>query len=246
MISIILPTYNEAGNIEQLVDMIMKEIPAPVEVIVVDDDSPDKTWEIAEGLKFKHSNVKVLRRINKSGLTSAIRDGVKIAEGDILVWMDADLSIPPAKVNDLLAKIAEGYDVVVGSRYIPGGGTVIIEKEDDSLVLVILSFVLNFAIQKLLDPTFHDYTSGFIALRKPVVEHIGLNGDHGEYFISLVYKSMKCGYKVTEVPYVLGSRAYGISKTGTRWWQYFHKGIKYMAVTVSMIFYRPGRRPPAK
>ncbi|MCP5052380.1 MAG: glycosyltransferase, partial [bacterium] len=173
MISVILPTYNEAGNIEELIDLIMKEVPAPVEAVVVDDDSPDKTWEIAEGLKSKYSNVKVLRRINKSGLTSAIRDGVKLAEGDVIVWMDADLSIPPAKIKDLLAKIEEGYDVVVGSRYIPGGGTVIIEKEDDSLVLVILSFVLNFAIQKLLDPTFHDYTSGFIALRKEVVENIG-------------------------------------------------------------------------
>lgn len=246
MVSIILPTYNEAGNIEELIDLIMAEVPAPVEAIVVDDDSPDKTWEIAEGLKSKYSNVKVLRRINESGLTSAISDGVKMAEGDVVVWMDADLSIPPAKIKDLLAKIEEGYDVVVGSRYIPGGGTVIIEKEDDSLVLVILSFVLNFTIQKLLDPTFHDYTSGFIALRKEVVEHIGLKGDHGEYFISLVYKSMKSGYKVIEVPYVLGSRVYGVSKTGTRWWQYFHKGLKYLAVTISMIFYRPRKRPASK
>lgn len=238
MVSIILPTYDEAGNIEKMIALLIQEIPAPMEVIVVDDNSPDKTWEIAERLKQKYSNLKVLRRTDKSGLTSALRDGIKLADGDILVWMDADLSIPPSKVPDLLKKIDEGFDVVIGSRYMVGGGTVIIEKEDDSLILVILSFVLNLIIQKLLDPSIHDYTSGFIALRKKVLEEIPLKGDHGEYFIGLTYMAMKNGFKVTEIPYILGSREYGVSKTGTRWWQYFYKGIGYLAVTFSMLFYR--------
>lgn len=238
MISVILPTYDEAGNIEELIDLVMKEIPGPLEVIVVDDNSPDQTWKIAENLKSKYDNLKVLRRINESGLTSAIRAGIELSEGDVLVWMDADLSIHPAKTPDLLKKIEEGYDLVIGSRYIMGGGTVIIEKEDDSLVLVILSFVLNFIIQKLLDPSIHDYTSGFIAVRRKVVEEIPLKGDHGEYFISLTYKALKNGFKVVEVPYILGARKYGVSKTGTHWWQYFQKGINYLAVTFSMVFYR--------
>ena len=238
MISIILPTYDESGNIEKLVDLLVKEVPKPMEIVIVDDDSPDKTWKIAESLKRKYDNLTVLRRINKSGLTSAIRDGIKLAKGDILVWMDADLSIPPSKIPSLIEKIEDGFDLVIGSRYIPGGGTVIIEKEDDSLVLVILSFILNFFIQKLLDPSIHDYTSGFIAVRKNVVNKIKLRGNHGEYFISLVYKALKHGFKVTEVPYILGSREYGISKTGTRWWQYFQKGVDYLAVAIKMLFYK--------
>lgn len=238
MISVILPTYDESGNISKMIDLLMQEVPKPMEVVVVDDDSPDKTWEIAEGLKEKYDNLKVLHRIGKSGLTSAIRDGIKLSEGDVLVWMDADLSIPPSKIPNLIEKIEDGYDLVIGSRYIPGGGTVIIEKEDDSLVLVILSFVLNLLIQKLLDPSVHDYTSGFIAVRRKVVDEIKLRGNHGEYFISLTYKALKHGYKVTEVPYILGSREYGVSKTGTRWWQYFEKGIDYLMVTFKMLFYK--------
>ncbi|MFQ5673922.1 MAG: polyprenol monophosphomannose synthase [Nitrospinales bacterium] len=238
MISVILPTYDESGNIAKLIDLLMQEVPGPMEVVVVDDDSPDKTWEVAEGLKQKYDNLKVLRRVGKNGLTSAIRDGIALAEGDVLVWMDADLSIPPSKIPELTAKIDGGYDLVIGSRYVPGGGTVIIEKEDDSLVLVILSVALNLLIQKLLDPSIHDYTSGFIAVRKDVVEKVGLQGNHGEYFISLTYKALKHGFKVAEIPYILGSREYGISKTGTRWWQYFMKGIDYLMVTFKMVFYR--------
>ena len=238
MISVILPTYDESGNIAKLINLLMQDVPGPMEVVVVDDDSPDKTWEIAEGLKQKYSNLKVIRRVGKSGLTSAIRDGIRLSEGDILVWMDADMSIPPSKIVDLIEKIEDGYDLVIGSRYVPGGGTVIIEKEDDSLVLVVLSVLLNLFIQRLLDPSVHDYTSGFIAVRRKVVDEIKLQGKHGEYFISLTYKALKHGFRVSEIPYILGTREYGISKTGTRWWQYFQKGIDYLMVALKMVFYK--------
>jgi len=238
MLSIILPTYNESGNIGRMIEWIMKEVPQPLEVIVVDDDSPDKTWEVAEETQKTYPNVKVLRRVGKSGLTSAIVDGIEMSKGDVLVWMDADLSISPAKIPELMEKINEGNDMVIASRYVVGGGTVIIEKEDDSLVLVILSFVLNWFIQRALDPRIHDYTSGFIAIRRRVAKHIEIKGDHGEYFISLTYKALKDGFKVVEIPYILGARDYGVSKTGTRWWHYFQKGFKYLGVTIAMLFYR--------
>ena len=239
MVSIILPTYNESGNIGELIDLIFQHIPTPMEVVVVDDDSPDHTWEVAEGLKAKYgSSIQVVRRIGKRGLTSALRDGIQMAKGDIMVWMDADLSIPPSKVPELLQKINEGYYVVIGSRYVSGGGTVFIEKEDDSLVLAILSFILNLVIQKILDPSIHDYTSGFVAIRKKVLDRLKLKGDHGEYFISMTYKALKNGFRVTEVPYILGSRSYGVSKTGTHWWHYFQRGTHYLIVTFSMLFYQ--------
>tara|TARA_B100000686_G_C16790236_1_gene978162 strand:- start:1091 stop:1822 length:732 start_codon:yes stop_codon:yes gene_type:complete len=243
MISIILPTYNESGNIDKLIELLYEHVSAPVEVVVVDDDSPDRTWEVAEGMKTRYPTVKVLRRIGKNGLTSALKDGIQAAEGDIMVWMDADLSIPPSKIPELMEKINEGYDLVIGSRYVPGGGTVIIEKEDDSLVLAILSFILNLIIQKVLDPSIHDYTSGFVAVRKTVLDRVKLKGDHGEYFISMTYKAIKNGFRVTEVPYILGSRSYGVSKTGTRWWHYFLKGFNYLIVTFSMLFYDKSAKP---
>jgi dolichol-phosphate mannosyltransferase len=179
----------------------------------------------------------VLRRIGKSGLTSAIVDGIEMSKVDVLVWMDADLSISPSKFPELMEKIDEGNDMVIGSRYVVGGGTIIIKKEDDSLVLVILNFVLNWFIQRALDPRIHDYTSGFIAIHRQVAEHIKIKGDHGKYFISLTYKSLKDGFKVVEIPYILGACDYGVSKTGTRWWHYFQKGFKHLGVTISMLFY---------
>lgn len=233
-ISIILPTYNEKDNIIDLIRAIQKSVDYEVEIIVVDDDSPDKTWQLVEDLK--DDNVRLLRRKNQKCLTTAISDGVSMSNGEVVVWMDTDLSMPPEKINDLLKKIDEGYDISVGSRYISGGGTVIIEKSQDSMLSAVLSFVMNFIIQRLLDLSFKDYTSGFIAVRKDVFRDIKLRGDYGEYFIDFIYKAIKKGYKVVEIPYILQARKYGKSKTGTNLFQYCKRGIKYVVTTLRLRF----------
>lgn len=233
-VSIILPTYNEKDNIVILIKLIQKHLNNSVEIIVVDDDSPDKTWQLVEELK--DDNVKVLRRKNQRCLTTAISDGIFMSNGEIVVWMDTDLSMPPEKINDLVEKINEGYDVAVGSRYIPDGGTVIVEKSQDSMLSAVSSFVMNYFIQRLLDPSYKDYTSGFIAIRKEVLKDIKLRGDYGEYFIDLIYNAIKKGYKVIEIPYILQARKYGISKTGTNFYQLSKKGLKYIFTSFRLRF----------
>lgn len=233
-VSIILPTYNEKDNIIVFIKSIQKSVDYDVEIIVVDDDSPDKTWQLVEDLK--DNNVRLLRRKNQKCLTTAISDGISMSNGEVVVWMDTDLSMPPEKINDLLKKIDEGYDISVGSRYIPGGGTVIMEKSQDSMLSAVLSFVMNFIIQRLLDSSFKDYTSGFIAVRKDVFRDIKLRGDYGEYFIDFIYKAIKKGYKVVEIPYILQARKYGESKTGTNLFQYCKRGIKYVVTTLRLRF----------
>jgi dolichol-phosphate mannosyltransferase len=233
-ISIVIPTYNEKDNIITLIKSIQKHIKNSVEIIVVDDDSPDMTWQLVEELN--DDTVKVLRRRNQRCLTSAISDGISMSKGDIVVWMDSDLSMPPEKINDLLDKIYEGYDISVGSRYIPEGGTVIVESSQDSMMSAVSSFVMNYFIQRLLDPSFKDYTSGFIAIRKEVLEDIKLRGDYGEYFIDLIYNAIKKGYKVVEVPYILQARKHGESKTGTNFFQLCKKGSKYILTSFRLRF----------
>jgi len=234
-VSVVLPTFNEKDNILPLILDIQNQLNnQEYEIIVVDDDSPDGTWKVVQKLREQDKRIHLIRRLGKSGLTSAISDGIDSAEGNVVVWMDTDFSMPPEKIIDLLEKIDDGYDLSVASRYVPGGGMVILEKGQDSLLPAILSFVMNFVIQHLLDSSFKDYTSGFIAVKKEVLENIKLRGDYGEYFIDFVYRSMKKGYKVTEVPYICGARQYGISKTGSNLLQYVKRGQKYIWTAVRL------------
>jgi len=233
-VSVILPTYNEKDNVLPLILGIQNQLNnQEYEVIVVDDDSPDGTWRIVQELEEKDNRIHILRRCGRSGLVSAISEGIDLSTGDVVVWMDADLSMPPEKIRDLLDEI-DDYDISVGSRYTPGGGTVIIEKSQDSLLPAILSFIMNFAIQKMLDPSFKDYTSGFVAVRRRVLEDIELRGDYGEYFVDFIYRAIKKRYKIKEVPYICGARKHGVSKTGTNIFQYFRRGRKYLWTTLRL------------
>ena len=234
-ISVILPTYNERDNISSLILAIHQELEGrDHEIIVVDDDSPDGTWKVVRDMTENNDYVKLNRRHGMSGLTSAISEGIENCKGNIVMWMDADFSHHPKLLNCLLEQIGKGYDIAVGSRYVPGGGMVIIEKGEDSLFAAILSFIMNFFIQKLLDPSFKDYTSGFIAARREVFDTIKLRGDYGEYFIDLIYRAIKKKYKIIEIPYVSGRRRYGSSKTGSTLLQYLRRGAKYLWATLRL------------
>ena len=228
-VSVILPTYNEKDNVLLLILDIQSQLNnQEYEIIVVDDDSPDGTWKIVQKLKEKDEKIHLIRRQGRTGLTSAISEGIDVATGDVVVWMDCDFSMPPEKINDLLQKINDGYDLAVASRYTPGGGMVIIEKGQDSIISAVLSFLMNIAIQRILDSSFKDYTSGFIAVKKDIVDDIKLRGDYGEYFIDFIYRAIKKGYKIIEIPYICKARKYGVSKTGTNLVQYIKRGSKYI------------------
>ena len=229
MISIIFPTSNEAGNIKPLVERTSRALKGiKHEIIVVDDNSPDKTWQLAQRLNRKFPQIRVLRRINKRGLTSAINDGIKIAKGRVVGWMDADLSHPPELLPAMAAAL-KNYEAVVASRYIKGA------KDKRNLWLqVLLSRLINKMCQWLLDPQVTDHTSGYILLNKRYFKKLRLRGDYGEYFIRLVADLNRLGVKIKEAPYINVNRVYGQSKTAINSWGLFIRGRKYLWTIISL------------
>jgi dolichol-phosphate mannosyltransferase len=243
-VSVVMPTYNEAGHIQDLIRDTMRSLTEDgvrdFEIIVVDDDSPDLTWQAAgQTTGIDPSRLSVLRRTRDHGLTPSLRDGIRAARHEVVVWMDCDFSHPPEKIPQMLYMLQEGYDVVVNSRYAIGGG------EDrggkGGALQLILSRLLNWGIRFMLKPSFSDYTSGFIAVRRSVLEAHQLTGDYGEYFIDFIYNVLRGRrFRVCELPYVAPPRRSGESKTGTSLGQYLRRGRKYLWTVVRLRF--AGRR----
>lgn len=239
LVCTILPTFNERDNIRPLIERLLASVPAPYLVLVIDDNSPDGTWQIVEEIASGYpltprdegfqTGVALVRRIDEKGLTSAIQRGIHEAietyRAEIITWMDCDLSMPPEDVPKLVKAIQEGdADVAVGSRWIPGGTDIA-----HGLMARTLSWIINnFAMLLLGDPV-HDYTSGFIAARAEVLKHLPLQGNYGEYCIDLLCRAGRSGYRLAEVPYVCVPRTSGESKTGIDLWDYLDKGRDYVA-----------------
>lgn len=207
-VSVVLPSFNEKENIAEAIDRISKSVGRGLqEIIVVDDNSPDGTWEIVKEISARNKNVRLIRRINERGLASALDDGVRAAQGNVVVWMDCDLGLPPEDIPRLVEKIKK-YDVAIGSRYVKGG------KDLRPAWRSALSTALNWYSCFLLGWKVRDYTSGFIAVRKEVLDYVRWNREgFGEYFAEFAYKCVKRGFDVTEVGYVYKDRTRGTSKT---------------------------------
>ena len=158
-----------------------------------------------------------------------------MATGDVIVWMDCDLSMPPEDVPRLLAEVAGGSDIAVGSRFVAGGrGKGDTGGTPDPQITVLLSAGLNIALRLLLHRGFRDWTSGFIAIRREVLQTLGLRGDHGEYFIDLMYRALRRGYRVVEIPYVIVPRRHGASKTASSLRGYVRRGLQYVGIALSL------------
>jgi dolichol-phosphate mannosyltransferase len=227
-VSVILPTYNEAENIIPLIQEILTQVPEESEIIVVDDDSPDRTWEAVEGLGKKEPWVRLLRRIGRKGLTSALQEGINLSKGQYVFWMDCDFSMPPDKIPELL-KALEDCEIAMASRYIPGG-----EEKGHSFLGSFLSRVICGLASRVLNPSIKDFTSGYIGIRREVLKTLPLRGDYGEYFIELIYKAYKKGYRIKEIPYRCLPRRSGESKTATHLWGYMKRGRKYLATIIRL------------
>jgi dolichol-phosphate mannosyltransferase len=235
-VSVILPTLNEAGNVANLIqctaDAIQKAGIDDIEIIVVDDDSPDRTWEIASRVVCPPAHVDVIRRMEDHGLTASLSAGIKTARHAVIVWLDCDFSHPPERIPQMLYMLDQGFDVAVNSRYVVGGG------EDRSgewgAMQMFLSLSLNWFTRFFLDATFADYTSGFVAVRRDVLQEISLRGDYGEYFVDFIFRTLHKKFRVCELPYMAMPRRSGVSKTGTNLLQYLRRGRKYVGTVVRL------------
>lgn len=222
-ISVVLPTYDEAGNIVPLMRGILKALGPEVEIIVVDDDSPDGTAALVRQFAGEWAQVRLVHRATERGLTSAIARGIAESKRPVVAWMDCDLSMPPADLPRLMQALA-GRDMVLGSRYVPGGRDVAHGPLARALSIVICRLARG-----LLGGTVLDLTSGFMMGRRQVLEDLGLIGDYGEYCIDLIQRAQKKGYVLAEVPYLCQPRHSGQSKTSVGLGGFLRRGPGYLA-----------------
>jgi dolichol-phosphate mannosyltransferase len=228
-LTVILPTYNERGNIAPLIEGILRSVHTPVQVLVVDDNSPDGTWQVVQEIAAREPRVHLLRRTTERGLTSAIQAGIRAACTDAVSWMDCDLAMPPETIPALLGSLAGGADIAIGSRYVRGGG-----DPGHSLMARAFSLTINVFSALLLGWRVRDYTSGFVAARRAVFDTLTLRGDYGEYCIDLLARAQRRGLRVVEVPYICGARFSGTSKTGANFSDYLRRGWKYVVTVVEL------------
>ncbi|HEY4279438.1 MAG TPA: polyprenol monophosphomannose synthase [Conexibacter sp.] len=217
---VIVPTYNEAATIERLVRAVAGQLatvaPGRHRVLVVDDGSPDGTGSIAEQLGAELGVVEVLRRPGKGGLGQAYLAGFRhaLAGGaDILCEIDADLSHDPRYLPDLL-RAAERADVVLGSRYVRGGGVT-----DWGLTRRLISRGGCLYARAVLRLPQHDLTGGFKAIRRQVLEAIELESVRSQGYVfqvEITYRAVLAGFRVVEVPIVFRDRVDGDSKMSAR------------------------------
>jgi dolichol-phosphate mannosyltransferase len=216
---LILPTYNEAENVEAVVRAALAHLATTGRehtVLVVDDGSPDGTGRIADRLAGEHPEVRVLHRPEKQGLGRAYLAGFEVALGEgaaLVLEMDADFSHDPADLPRLI-EAAGDADLVLGSRYMPGGGV-----ENWGLMRRVLSRGGSWYARTLLGVHVRDLTGGFKCFNRRVLEGIDLNGVHADGYgfqIELTYRAIQAGFTVREMPIRFRERREGHSKMTAR------------------------------
>jgi len=208
---VIVPTYNERANLPVLVPALMAH--AGVRVLIVDDQSPDGTGEVAEALARQYrSRVEVMHRTGRRGLGRSYIDGIKRAIGepvDVICQMDADLSHDPKHLPDLLAATA-GADVVLGSRYVPGGAVVNWPKRRR-----LLSRFANLYIRAVTRLGAHDCTTGYRCWRRNALAGLPLDSffsDGYSFLVEMLFVAARSGCRIAEVPITFVERREGESK----------------------------------
>jgi glycosyltransferase involved in cell wall biosynthesis len=209
---VIVPTYNEAENIRLLVADILS-LPEPVDLVVVDDNSPDGTGQIADDLATLHASVRVVHRPGKQGLGTAYKAGFRygLERGyDRILTMDADFSHPPGDIPAMIALSRTEADLVIGSRYVRGGGT-----HGCTLPRKMLSWGANAFAKTVLGLQAMDCTAGYRCYRRQVLESIKLDAilSNGySFLIEMLYRCQRRGWRVGEVPILFENRRRGASK----------------------------------
>jgi len=213
---VVIPTYNEAESVTTVLDRVLLADPR-VDVLVVDDGSPDGTADLADALAGELGGIEVLRRPSKSGLGSAYREGFKLglAQGyEALVEMDADLSHDPSVLGDMLAELEGGADIVIGTRYMPGGSI-----PDWSWYRRAISKAGNLYSRIMLGLPARDATSGYRAYHRRALERLNLTAVRADGYgfqIEMAYKVVRAGGILAEVPIEFHDRTLGRSKMSSR------------------------------
>ncbi len=225
--SLVIPTYNEAANIANIVQVLSRVLTEIIyddyELIVVDDDSPDRTWEIAESLIADYPQLRVLRRQGERGLSSAVVRGWQMAKGEVLGVIDGDLQHPPHILRKLLTAIDRGADLAVASRNVDGGGVSswsfsrrLLSRGAQILGLIVLPEVLG----RISDPM-----SGYFMLRRSAIAGVQLNPIGYKILLEVIGRGRID--RIVEVGYVFSERQQGESKvTWKQYLEYLHHLVR--------------------
>jgi len=209
-VSVILPTYNEAGNIVPLIETLRNLIQPPweYELIVVDDNSPDGTLDRVKTRYGNDPRVKTILRTADRGLAASLHAGIDCATGDYILMMDSDFTHPPEDVP-LMLHVAEKVDLVNGSRFCAGGRM-------PSKSRYLASFLFNCGLRLLLGSQIQDQLNGFCVVRTELIKRLPLNDiffGYGDCHTRLLFYLQRIGAKIVEVPVRYGQRRSGRSKS---------------------------------
>jgi dolichol-phosphate mannosyltransferase len=211
-VSVVLPTYNEREGAAALCSELLTVTRAAqlsAELLVIDDESPDGTGAHVADVFRSEPAVRVVVRRGQRGLATAIRRGLSEASGDVLVIMDADGNHDPALVP-LMVRYARDFDVIVGSRFVLGGGM------PTSPFRYSASYIFNLLLRFILGLRVRDSLSGYLAFRRSLLARLPMNAifhGYGDYAIRLLYQVSRDGRRILEVPTVYRPRKGGASKT---------------------------------
>ena len=258
-LSIVLPTYNEGKNLEILIPKIYKEITTKLtkfEIIIMDDNSNDETLDVVKNLEDNFENITLIQRNKEPSLSMSIYDGITQAKFDYVMWLDADGSMLPIAMNSLInEQMLYPENVIIGSRFVEGGGYKGVEREnnnlfktirniynsEDSILAVFLSRIFNKFLNFSMKTSVKDMTSGFIISKKDYlmnqnIKECFVKSSYGEYFAFMISELSQSGILMHDVGYTCETRLHGYSKTGTNYIQLIKRGIPYLFAAYKIRF----------
>lgn len=231
-VSVVLPTYNERDNISEIVERVIQSLEgvADYEIIVVDDDSPDGTAEVVSRKFGQNERIRLHMRKNERGLATAVREGIELSTGPVIIVMDSDFNHDPGYIPQFL-NLIQFYEVVVGSRFLYGGGMY-------SRWRYYASLLYNAFIRFSLGIPISDKLSGFFAIRREALEKLDYDRifyGYGDYFIRFLMTAVALKLSIIEIPVFYDNRPAGESKT-----MFVKEFLRY---TLSVIRIRFARKP---
>ncbi len=236
MVSVILPTYNEAQNIVKLIREIQKNLPAncSYEILVVDDGSPDDTYRLVQTTFTDTPAVIPVLRTRDRGLANSIRDGILKAKGDHVLVMDTDFTHDPAEIPRML-HVAQVYDLVSGSRFCPGGNM-------QDMGHYIASMLYNWLVRICIRTQVQDNLGGFFTIRKSKLDELPFDRifwGYGDYFFRLLHYAQSHNLTIVEIPAQYNVRTRGKSKSN-----FFKMLFLYTRALVQLRFSIRGKPAP--